>query len=374
MGQQHYPPNFSYQRKQLLSMISVPATVTLILFGAVATVNGLTLWTALIFAAVLSVSLAVAFFLQRSLGAPFRRVREVTELVGQGISRFEVPKFREIEFKEIMEAFDTMSSRIRELIQENVEKVMLENELDIASSVQQNLIPPPMFQVDRLEVHSYYLAAARCGGDWWGNFKVGNKICIGIGDATGHGIQCALMTAAAKGSFSMLRKMAEEDPAFELTPSNVLRYANRAVFESAEGRIQMTFFVVVLDMETRELSYASAGHNPAWLFKRDGQTHKLQSLVSMGPRLGESLDVGAFAEHRATLDEGDVLMLYTDGLMENENPDGQAYGKRRMRATTEAAFAKGPQGMVDELIADFTRHNQGLILRDDVTLVAARLN
>ena len=115
-----------------------------------------------------------------------------------------------------------MSQKISELFEESVEKVLLEGELDIASTVQQTLIPPIFYEGDGLEVHSYYQAASRCGGDWWGIFRVRNRVCIAIGDATGHGLPSALITAGARSCLSMLHRMAERNPAFSYSPNEML--------------------------------------------------------------------------------------------------------------------------------------------------------
>src|SRR5690606_15173135 len=88
----------------------------------------------------------------------------------------------------LSQSFNVMSEKIRGLIQESMEKVRMEGELAIASTVQQTLIPPPDFKNENLEIRSHYQSASECGGDWWGFFGVGDRVAVFIADATGHGL------------------------------------------------------------------------------------------------------------------------------------------------------------------------------------------
>jgi sigma-B regulation protein RsbU (phosphoserine phosphatase) len=91
----------------------------------------------------------------------------------------------------------------------------------------------------------------------------------------------------------------------------------------------MTFFVGVIDLEARTMTYASAGHNPPWLVSgATGPKPKHRSLVASGQRLGEAREVHEFEEKTVPLTEGDILFLYTDGLMEGRDLSGEMYGKK----------------------------------------------
>ena len=83
-----------------------------------------------------------------------------------------------------------------------------------------------------------------------------------IADATGHGFPSALITAAARSCFSVMHKLAQEDPEFSFSPAAMLSYANRVIYDASLAKIMMTFFIGVIDFSSGKLTYASAGHNP----------------------------------------------------------------------------------------------------------------
>jgi sigma-B regulation protein RsbU (phosphoserine phosphatase) len=254
-----------------------------------------------------------------------------------------------------------------------MEKVQLENELAIASTVQQTLIPPGHFKNEKILIESHYQAASTCGGDWWGFFGVGNKLAVMIADATGHGFPSALITASARSCFSVMQKLAQEDPEFSFSPTAMLSYANRVIYDASLSKIMMTFFIGVIDFDTGTLSYASAGHNPPWLFKKDGESFKLNSLTAAGNRLGEAREYGEFEEKSISISKGDILFLYTDGLTEGKNTAGDMFGKKKVRKLVEAKVAAGPRLVIDALMKDFMAHNEGKPLDDDVTIAVASI-
>ncbi|MCM2322617.1 MAG: SpoIIE family protein phosphatase [Oligoflexia bacterium] len=320
----------------------------------------------------IAIGAAILFtiFFARTLTAPIAKLYEATKEVGKGHFNLNLAISSDDEIGELTRSFNSMSQKINELFIESVEKVKLENEIDIASTVQQTLLPPPVFSTDHVDIHSFYQAASRCGGDWWGTFTVGNRVVVGIADATGHGLPCALITASAKSCFSFLRKLAEENPTMDLDPGAMLSVNNRVIYEATEGRIMMTFFIAVLDFDKGEIRYANAGHNPPWLFRDEGGKIALRSLSIIGQRLGETADLPIAEVKTMDLRKGDLILLYTDGLMEGKGANGEMFGKRRMRATVESNFAAGPKGVVTALVNDFTKHGKDVAQEDDVTIAA----
>jgi sigma-B regulation protein RsbU (phosphoserine phosphatase) len=328
-----------------------------------------------VFLAFMAVGAAVIFaiFFSKSLSAPIKRLYQATREVAKGNFNLNLKPSGRDEIGALTSSFNVMSVKISELIKESMEKVQLENELAIASTVQKTLIPPPDYKSDRILIRSHYQAATTCGGDWWGFFTVGDKFCVMIADATGHGFPSALITASARSCFSVLHKLAQQDPNFSYSPADMLSYANRVIYESSMAQIMMTFFVATIDFKTGVMKYASAGHNPPWLFRKDGQTFGLNSLVAEGTRLGEKQDAPPFEEKQIQVAQGDMLFLYTDGLTEGKNLAGDMYGKKKVRKKVEASLSGGPRNVVDELMKEFMAHNTGKPLDDDVTIAVATI-
>ena len=314
-----------------------------------------------------------AILFSKTLTSPINRLYEATREVAQGNFDLSLKPSGRDEIGALTSSFNQMSSKISELIKDSVDKVHLENEMAIASTVQQRLIPPEYFKTEKILIESHYQAASTCGGDWWGFFGVGNKIAVMIADATGHGLPSALMTASARSCFSVMQKLAQEDPDFSFSPAAMLSYANRVIYDASLTRIMMTFFVGVIDFDAGKMTYASAGLNPPWLFKNDGGGFKLNSLTAEGQRLGEVREYSDFQEKEIPIARGDVLFMYTDGLTEGKNLAGDQFGKKKMRKLVEAHVASGPKAVVAELMKEFMVHNEGKPLDDDVTIAVASM-
>jgi sigma-B regulation protein RsbU (phosphoserine phosphatase) len=194
-----------------------------------------------------------------------------------------------------------------------------------------------------------------------------------VADATGHGVSSALITASARGAFSVIQKMAETDPTFPFSPGLMMDMANRVVFDSAKTKVMMTAFIGVIDLDEKKLIYANASHNPPWLFRGPSNKGHTESLVPEGLRLGEEESPPQYTEFEVSLSPGDTIVLYSDGYLENQNSKGEIYGKKRARKKIEENLAAHPQALIDSLIVDFKAFNGEKPLDDDATLAAIRI-
>ena len=317
-----------------------------------------------------SILFSIAF--SKTMTAPIKRLFDATETIGQGDFDIRLDSKNNDEIGSLTRSFVAMSKKIQALIVDSVRKAHLEGELAIVSAVQQTLIPAAEFQNENVTICAHYQPAAECGGDWWGHFMVGKKMCFMIADATGHGLPSALITASARSCFSVLQKLAEDEAFFKLSPKEMMNYANRAVFEAASGRIMMTLFMGVCDFEAGTITYANAGHNPPWLFKKSGEKFVLNSLMADGLRLGDKRESYMYEEKSMDISRDDILFLYTDGVMEGMNLEGLQYGKKKTRKIVESNLSGDLKNSVKLLVEDVLVHNTGKPLDDDVTVVMVK--
>lgn len=325
--------------------------------------------------AIMAISAAVIYALlfSRSLTTPLQLLFQGTKEIEKGNFELNLEIKSRDEIGALTGSFNSMSRKINELMEEFRKKVLLDQEVAIASAVQQTLIPSPSFQNHRVRIHSHYQAAADCGGDWWGFFYTQDKLCLMISDATGHGLPSALITAAARGYFSVMNLLAEADPDFTFSPSAMMAFANQVVFEASLGKIQMTFLIAVIDFSQMTMTYSSAGHTPAWLYSTNGSTFTQKSLVANGMRLGERRDVPPWEEKTVPIKPDDVLFLYTDGVIEGTDKEGAMFAKKRLKQAIDASVAEGPEGVVQNVMKQFNAFQDGKGLDDDVTLVAVKV-
>jgi serine phosphatase RsbU (regulator of sigma subunit) len=155
--------------------------------------------------------------------------------------------------------------------------------------------------------------------------------------------------------------------------TRLLEVMNRAIFESAKRKFVMTCFASILDPKRRTITYANAGHNFPYLF-RPGATdgNDFQVLMSRGNRLGD-LEESAYSEKVQPLQAGDVLVWYTDGIVECENERGEEYGEKRFRAAIRRAADFDPVSMRETVVNAAGQFFGERPRKDDITMVFARI-
>src|SRR5262249_37025683 len=143
------------------------------------------------------------------------------------------------------------------------------------------------------------------------------------------------------------------------SPSDIIPIANSAVFDSGRSEINMTFFIGTFDFESKKLTYVNAGHCSPWLVRKAGDTApaKARLLLGAGPRLGENNNVEKIEEQSVPIQENDMIIFYTDGLLEGKDKSGEQYGKKRARKLIEANFPRGDSTVLGALIKDFMGFN-----------------
>lgn len=323
----------------------------------------------------MGISIAVALLISKQVMQPIQTLSGAAQKVSEGHFYLDLEVKGKDEISVLTHSFNVMSKKIAELIDERLKKAHLENELAIASQVQQTLIPPAEVQLPHVQIKSYYRPADTCGGDWWGYFTKEHYTCFAIADATGHGLPSALITAAMRSCFSVIEKTflhqnTSEAADREYTPSEMITIANQSIYDSSQGQIMMTLFLAILDTRTGDLQYSSAGHNPPWLFKKTSEGFARSSLVARGPRLGEARDIQAVQQKKVKIQHGDVIFMFTDGLIEGNSISGEMYSKSRLMKQLQELMPQGIDKVVTELEHEVSLHNQGKSLDDDVTITA----
>lgn len=240
---------------------------------------------------------------------------------------------------------------------------LYENEHYIADRLQAALLELPT-EVGGLEfAHSYHSAseAARVGGDFYDIFELdADHVGLTIGDVAGKGLDAAVLTSLAKNA---IRAHASERGK---TPARVLELANRLAFRSTGPETFVTLFFGILDCQNGRLVYANAGH-PGPLIAGSGQ--RPITLATTGPPLG-ALESASFGEAEASVEGGDILFLYTDGLTEARDPNGM-YGDPRLCDVLSAVDGEGAEQLVERVIADVMSFTDGQ-LSDDMAILAMK--
>lgn len=281
-------------------------------------------------------------------------------------------------------AVNHMGAQIDALMSERVEKARLESEMQTAKMVQEQFFPSRDVGDRNLRIVSFYQPASECGGDWWGYYPLTTKMhLLCIGDATGHGVPAALVTAMVFATASVLARRIAQTGVASYTPSMFLTEFNRTLFESGKGRHTMTFFVGLLDLETGLLTYANASHNFPLLVrlgeqdadgKRKWNRSQRKELSHVGAPLGFD-PTSSYSDQVVEVSAGDRLVLYTDGLFECTNGDKKQWGKRKfMKQIESTADTPDLESAKSRIVKAAFEHFNGNPANDDITLVMAEIS
>lgn len=271
--------------------------------------------------------------------------------------------------------FNHMADQLQVLLAEEAKKRDLERDLELARTIQETLVPSgEVLHHGPVRVVGHFQPATQCGGDWWTVHDLpGDKVLIVIGDVTGHGVPAAMITAAAKAACDVGRAL--EGP--RLTPARLLELMNRAIFESARRKFVMTCFACTVDVKTRVITYANAGHNFPYLYRapsllKEGEP-EFTVLMSRGNRLGD-IPESTFTESTQPLRPGDRLLFFTDGLIECESPAGEEFGEKRLRLALRQTGDQPLATMRDAMMQQALTFYADRPRKDDITLVVAEIS
>lgn len=336
-------------------------------FGAV----GILLRKSLIFFVLLiSLTAMVSLFASNSLTQALTSLFDATKKVSEGKFNFQVKVTSNDEVGSLAENFNLMAAEVSRLLDQTAEKARMENELQTAKTVQETLFPETITRLGPLQISGFYEPASECGGDWWHYSKVGTKILLWIGDATGHGAPSALITAAAKSAATIIERL-------NVGPAKALELLNRCIFECSKGQLMMTFFLASYDTTTGVVTYANASHEAPFLIRKSDEILKKKDLIPMNevnsPRLGQNQNT-LYTEASEKLAPGDLMLFYTDGIPDIKNPKGESWGEREFVKTIVKANHDFPTATdsMQRISRAFQEFRQGSSLIDDVTFFVVK--
>ncbi len=324
----------------------------------------------LFFIALIASTVIVSLFASTQLTSTLRELFEATRKIAKGDFSVRVKPRSKDEVGGLAESFNFMASEVSRLMSETAQKARMENELATVKTVQETLFPPAQVQFGSFHIVGHFEPASECGGDWWSYTPMGpDKVLLWIGDATGHGAPAALITSAARSAAAVIESLGEQHPA------KALEIMNHAIHETSKGKILMTFFLGCLDLKSGVLTYSNASHDPPYLLRvppdREPSKKDLEPLLEAnGPRLGDQKG-SRYEEAMLQLQPGDLILLYTDGVMDVQSPEGKKWGERTFLKNFIEAASSSPK--VDVKMEDFRKRvasfRQDTELLDDVTLM-----
>lgn len=244
----------------------------------------------------------------------------------------------------------------------------LDRELQLVGEIQRSLLPREMPRIEGFDIAAFYKTSARAGGDYYDFFPVAeNEIGIIIADVSGHGTPAAVLMA-------ITHAIAHTRPGKPYPPGELLAYLNHHLVKSytTSGSF-VTAFYAGLHTKTRKMEYASAGHNPPRLLRGK----EIRSLDTTGGLPLGIFEGEKFAESSITLERGDLLLLYTDGITEAMAPAQaggarELFGLERLDEVLMGCCELDAKGCIEKICEEIGKFTKNGALMDDQTLIAIR--
>jgi sigma-B regulation protein RsbU (phosphoserine phosphatase) len=242
------------------------------------------------------------------------------------------------------------------------------HELEIARNIQQSLLPKAAFKGEHVSVAGICISAYDVGGDYYDYFPAEDSLGIVIADVSGHSVGAALIMAEARSALKAEARRHAAGPRGAAATVNAL---NELLFEDLSGSdFFISMFYLHFDVSSRLLRYANAGHVCAlWLPVSEDTCRQLDAEgLLLGVR--ESVE---FEERSLQLQEGDRILLYTDGVTEAQDQQGEFYGVERLNDCFVALRDEEPEAVVQSLILALQEFRHGASFLDDVSLVVVKV-
>lgn len=267
------------------------------------------------------------------------------------------------------DGFLSLTRTYQTLLRELGRRVSLDQELQSARSVQQLLMPRSNMLMHRtlmLAGHSRPAASGDCSGDWWALHPLEDgRVRVVIGDVAGHGLGCTLITSAARAACDVARSLSGE----QLSCGELLRVMNAALLPVVPGSLFMTCSVSIIDPTTRAVITANGGGLPPLrVRRRENGRHEIDQILAQGPALGVDEDP-EYEEVTTTFEPDSLLLWYTDGLIECENPQREQFGERRLRRFLRSLDWNDAIKIRDRLVRQLARFRDQRAPDDDLTLI-----
>lgn len=253
-------------------------------------------------------------------------------------------------------------SYIHELRTTSAANERMESELNIARSIQLGMVPRNFTDF----LHAALKPAREVGGDLYDFFVKDRKLYFAIGDVSGKGVPAALYMAITRAAFRFIANM-------DIPMNEVMKKINDSLSQANETNMFVTMFIASLDLDTGEMEFCNAGHNPIMIIPPANSANPHAFFLKVKPNLATGLmENFNYEVDHFTLEKGSRIVLYTDGISEAETMSKELFGDDRLLAWAESRVGDGqtPQQMVDHLLEHLTSFTNGAEQNDDITMMA----
>jgi sigma-B regulation protein RsbU (phosphoserine phosphatase) len=326
-----------------------------------------------LFLIIQAVALVMGLSLARSITGSVHELFAGTERVRRGDFSHKIAIRSRDQLGELAGSFNSMTASIEGLLLEKAEKERLEQELKIARSIQMSLLPQGPLQMPGVSLSGHCEPAREVGGDYYDFLPLDNdRLGILIADVAGKGTSAALYMAELKGLVLSLSR-------HHVSPRTMLIEANRIISKHLDARSFITMTYAVVDLRARTMTCSRAGHCPlVYVPGPEAESRAPQVLTPEGMVLGLQFDLGdtfdrLLEEVTLPLGRGDLFVLYTDGISEAMNEQGDCFGDQRLVDLAERNADLKSDALCERILSEVHSFAGDAAQHDDMTMVLLKI-
>lgn len=289
------------------------------------------------------------------------KILGVFQLLNKQNGRFTVEDEQFIESLSVSAALAIENARLYELEQK---KIALEKEMMAAAIVQRSLFPTESPHLPGYQISANNIPAQDVSGDFYDfNILDDNTLFFTLGDVSGKGMPAAILMANVQ---SVLRDLPHHNP----SPQHCAERVNGMINRSSAADKFITVFMARLDADSNRLTYSNAGHDFPYLYRKSGEVERLEST---GIPIGMLPDF-PFTEKVVDFNPGDVLLIYSDGIIDAVNSSNKEFSETKMAELASDYVDKDPEEIIDIINKNVLRHIGSAPQFDDITLMVIKRN
>ncbi|HEV7424890.1 MAG TPA: SpoIIE family protein phosphatase [Thermoanaerobaculia bacterium] len=315
----------------------------------------------LVFYALAVLFAAVLIF---SITRAVNRIEKGTKAVERGDFTYRIAMKPQNQLGEMAQSFDRMTESIATLLVNVAENERLQSEIEIAASIQRNLLPKEGPQFRGVSFSAHFEPTASIGGDYYDVFNIDKtRLAVAIGDVSGHGLSTGLVMAMVKAAITTLVEEGAEE-------TSLFHRLNDLVYRSTERRAFMTLAFTIFDLEKGTIRHTNAGHLYPYLL-REGQKPRGIEVPSLPLGVRSTITT-----HTAEVDlqEGDAIVYLSDGIVEAQDEQGEPFGFEQLEMLLSQSADRSPSTIRDHILEAVARHCGTRAADDDRTVMILRFD
>ncbi|HVG23137.1 MAG TPA: SpoIIE family protein phosphatase [Thermoanaerobaculia bacterium] len=300
-----------------------------------------------------------------SISRAVNRIERGTRAVERGDFSYRIKMKRHNQLGAMAQSFDSMTASIGSLLATVSEKERLQSEIEIAATIQRNLLPKEGPKFRGVSFSAHFEPTTSIGGDYYDVFNLDkSRLAVAIGDVSGHGLSTGLVMAMVKAAITTLVEEGADE-------TSLFKRLNELVFRSTERRAFMTLAFTIFDLERGTIRHTNAGHLYPYLLRDDASAPISIECPSLPLGVRESMLTRTV---EVPLQEGDSIVYLSDGIVEAQDENGDPLGFDQLETLLGAQQDRTPNAFRDVILEAVARHSGTRPADDDRTVMVLRFD